>query len=438
MHADQRGFSLLEVLIAMFVLAIIAIPICRVYVSAARTNAKARKQAGATAVAENIMEGCNAFSYEDIARQFDPAQTDNADFLICRIPTDRNDKAPEAGKPAVRALSSGDPADGGVLVYTLRGVEEDAYTFDVRVTIDPTKYSREDESDPLLANDYELISMTGYNAEKDYMFVEGENALRQSCMDHGFSYDEVADSIKREMVVTVDAVDDDADGANDYVIVSMVINYEIVGAGVTWADTSLGARQYMTEELLRNCYLCYLPNYAASNAGRSQYDTITIHNGDNVPFHLYLIKQSNSVDPALENHEDHYAPAVNIYEGQWAADGQGSYLTLHTNYKTNLARIRDDDETNDEVYGGIGPVYGYRYLDADSGTPVDRSGDDDAVGDVLIMTDSAVNTRQANRMFHVTVEIYESGACDENFSGASADRVTTLSSFGGVSPTPGA
>ncbi|MCM1539528.1 MAG: prepilin-type N-terminal cleavage/methylation domain-containing protein, partial [bacterium] len=73
--ADQKGFTLLEVLIAMIILAVIAIPICRVYVSAAQTNAKARKQASATAVAENTMEGINAFSYEDVIRQFDPSVT---------------------------------------------------------------------------------------------------------------------------------------------------------------------------------------------------------------------------------------------------------------------------------------------------------------------------------------------------------------------------
>lgn len=421
-YADQRGFSLLEVLLAMIILAIIALPICRVYISAARTNAKSRKQASATAVAENTMEGINAFSYEDIVRQFDPAQTPNADFLICRIPTDTEDK--DSSDP-VRALYSGDVSAGGPLVYTMQGVEEDVYTFDVRVTIDPTPYDGVTESGEKRINEYELASVTSYNADKDYLFVEGENALRQACVDHGYSYDDVADQLRREMVVTVEAVDDDADGVRDYVTVGMMIHYEIVGTGTTWTDTSYGARQYSTDELLRNCYLCYLPNYAADTGARSGYDTITIRNEDNVPFDLFLIKQNSNVDSDLEVHEDHYTPQVDLYEGQWAAAGQGSYLTLHANYKTNLERAKDDDETNDGISGG-GPVYHYFYRTVEN-VSADVSGGYDAVSGVLDVTDSAVDTYQGNRMFRVTVEIYEQGACDENFSGATASRVTVLS-----------
>ena len=70
----------MEVIIAMVVLAIIAVPICHAFVTAARTNAKARKQASANAVAENVMEGINAYSYEELVRQF--AEVPVGEFLI--------------------------------------------------------------------------------------------------------------------------------------------------------------------------------------------------------------------------------------------------------------------------------------------------------------------------------------------------------------------
>lgn len=64
----NSGFTLLEVLIAMTILAIIVAPLLHGFVTAARTNQKARKIMRATTAAENIMEQIKATSVADIAR----------------------------------------------------------------------------------------------------------------------------------------------------------------------------------------------------------------------------------------------------------------------------------------------------------------------------------------------------------------------------------
>ena len=395
--SDQRGFTLLEVLIAMIILAVIAVPICRVYVSAARTNAKARKQASATAVAENTMEGINAFSYDDVIRQFDPAVTPNGDFLICQNVTQRH--------------QYGSIGEDGKVVYALEGVEEDVYRFDVRVTIDPSEYARASEADERKINDYELAAISGYSSDKDYLYVLAEGSLRSW---FGLDYDTIHDQVNRKIQITVTK---DGEGENQGIVVSMSIGY--------WRNTdseptvleSCGAQRFDGEDALRSVYLCYEPNYAAGfGTGK---DKIEIVNPDNVDFELYLIKQNCPTWADLSVREERYAPEITLREGSWAESGQGSYVTIYNNYGTNLAT--DADISN------VHALYHYYYSVEGSAKETHGEATNTALTQALRIGGSAVHTEKRFRMFLVTVEVYEAGAFAENFDGTTKDCITVLS-----------
>lgn len=390
----------MEVLIAMIILAIIAIPICRVYVSAARTNAKARKQASATAVAENTMEGINAFSYEDVIRQFDPALTSDGDFLICQNVTQRH-------------LCGSIDADGKA-VYALENVGEDVYQFDVRVTIDPSVYARENETDAPKVNDYELVAMSGYNSAKDYLYVWDEGSLR-SCFG-SVEYDAIERHVNRKIQLTITK---ETTPGGERVIVSMKAAYW--KPGETSELEPLGAQSFEGEDLLRSVYLCYEPNYAAGyGTGK---DEIEIINLDNVEFELYLIKQNCPTWPDLFVREGQYAPEITVREGQWAEEDQGSYIKIYNNYGTNLG----DDSII--VLNNVHASYRYYYRSAGDGSAKEVTGRavDTTVSDALCIGGSAVHTEKRFRMFLVTVEVYESGAYAENFDGTTKKCVTVLS-----------
>lgn len=62
----NAGHTLVELLIAVTILAIVVLPLMHGFVSAARTNAKARKLAQATTAAWNVMEEIKTASLEDI------------------------------------------------------------------------------------------------------------------------------------------------------------------------------------------------------------------------------------------------------------------------------------------------------------------------------------------------------------------------------------
>ena len=61
---DSRGSSLIEVIVAMLVLAIIILPMLDMFTSAGRTNARARSRQYANSVLENVLEELSAGNYE--------------------------------------------------------------------------------------------------------------------------------------------------------------------------------------------------------------------------------------------------------------------------------------------------------------------------------------------------------------------------------------
>lgn len=68
---NNAGFSLVELLIAMVVLAIIVVPLLHSFVTSARTNAKSRSTMHATAIAEDVMEMFEAHSLEEMAEIYE-------------------------------------------------------------------------------------------------------------------------------------------------------------------------------------------------------------------------------------------------------------------------------------------------------------------------------------------------------------------------------
>ncbi len=65
----NQGFTLVEVLIAVAILAVAVTPILSSFVTTAKVNSNARRKFTATTVAESLMESVKAFSLNDFATQ---------------------------------------------------------------------------------------------------------------------------------------------------------------------------------------------------------------------------------------------------------------------------------------------------------------------------------------------------------------------------------
>ena len=70
----DAGFSLVELLIAVTILAIIVVPLLHMFVTSTRINVKSRQTLRATTVAQDIMEGLKAYTLEEVSTQFEPPE----------------------------------------------------------------------------------------------------------------------------------------------------------------------------------------------------------------------------------------------------------------------------------------------------------------------------------------------------------------------------
>jgi prepilin-type N-terminal cleavage/methylation domain-containing protein len=66
---NNSGFSLVELIVTVTILAIIVVPLLRAFVISAQTNAKAKERLRATDLAQNIMENMEAYGLETLSEQ---------------------------------------------------------------------------------------------------------------------------------------------------------------------------------------------------------------------------------------------------------------------------------------------------------------------------------------------------------------------------------
>lgn len=59
---DNKGYTLVEIIAAVVILAIVVIPLLNCFLSVAKLNAKAKKEQEATVAAQNLMETIKASS----------------------------------------------------------------------------------------------------------------------------------------------------------------------------------------------------------------------------------------------------------------------------------------------------------------------------------------------------------------------------------------
>lgn len=82
----NKGFTLVEVLIAVAVLAVLTVPLLANFVTSSRVNLKSKRVMNATAVAQNIMEGLSSYGVENSIIQLE--NTNATPFKLFFMPDD--------------------------------------------------------------------------------------------------------------------------------------------------------------------------------------------------------------------------------------------------------------------------------------------------------------------------------------------------------------
>jgi len=258
---NNAGVSLIEVVIAVTILAIVVIPFAHSFITAANTNAKSQKALRATTICENAMEIFENISIEK----------------------------------AVLTYGGLEDSTTGICTFSVTGDElgeVNGSDYEIDITLDPTVYSTQNQ---LNVTDIEAISSNGcgvfsmsptYDATIYSNYSTLNNSARSS--NPGLTRRDEAyykANLKREIVVSVVKNGQRINAAGEYVDiikVSVAVSYEDTGNTVLAKDKIHTEVKEIfdnstTYETLKGVYILYTPRY--SPAGQ---DKIIIKNENNV------------------------------------------------------------------------------------------------------------------------------------------------------------
>lgn len=257
MKQDNRGATLIEILVAMAILAICALPLFKSLILSAQTNVKAREHLSATTAAESVMEEMKADGMEKFL------QENQGNKYIKDV-----EKITEAG--AVTGYC-----------FTYPNYEVDGKRYEVKVEVRPYRNTDEGAKD---YNSKEISDLYRMDLRTDGIYVQDEKTMAN-------------DFVKLVSEGTFEASDRDTvlsgldieysymvGGGSDVQTLDQTVTYRYNGTLVGEHETILYDSSHADGQL-KNLYICFIPNKS---------NTITIVNKGDYPLTVYLIKQGTS------------------------------------------------------------------------------------------------------------------------------------------------
>lgn len=317
----NAGFSLVELLIAVIVLAIIIVPFSRSFISSSRMNGNSRRLQRATTVAQDIVEGLKAYNIDELKEQFeDPLNGFYVvDSKLVHGKIER-DKTMESNDPHF----SGDADAPGVYYFKMQDVKIQNVEYDALIKIDASVYKagnlKSDDPNNKHDNAFNASDMAKpgsvmKNRDGSYVQPVGltravldEIQERFGLTDPGalvipegeeFSFKifkNMGGRIERTVEVDIkkDHTETDEDGNNVvYCNAEITFDYECTYNGTTEhiygrSASSVGVIDHVlcaADITSGNFYLFYYPCYEA------QTDNIIINNDSKEPFQIFIVKQ---------------------------------------------------------------------------------------------------------------------------------------------------
>ena len=441
---DNRGMTLVELLVAIVLLAIVVVPLLHVFITAAKTNLKARERLRITTAAQDIMEGLKADSIAELAYQFDYPEVSHAanpnikaanEFHLIRkslinggsggiqevravidettreVTSITPVNAAETDENKVPSVHS---VDGGVTYefvekpdgkyyFTLENVTLQNASFDALIEVDATPYRAGGSvsADTARHNEKEIINISTMDTRYDAFYVQTADMVTTVLQEMNATYTPAtpvkAEDLKMEITMKVSNTVAPT-GIN---MTKAAINYTFSTGGTTPYVVSKDYdffSNYATGAELRNVYLFYFPLY-----GGIAPDKITYENQDGVPTTLHVIKQEPVDTTNLAYKETNYHCDFTIKE-------IGDRVDPLTKFRTNL-----DTNLFDAYTAGVAPtpLNGIRYYLNST-----------LLSNANFNVDTLSGEETVDRIFDVTIDLYEAGSLGGGFP--LEDKLTTL------------
>ena len=286
---SNKGFSFIEVIIAIAILAIIVLPLLNAFVTSSRLNEKSKNKLLAIETAKNIMEKMNRYNLAEIAKGVNPSiATDlkfgNTGFAELEYSTSENKYIVATDTSIKLNTATGKydfyPRKDNKYCYFLKDINSGGFKANVLITV-----SKPAISAGAISN---LVPM---DSNKD-IIVDGtvtEGAVvskikNDSSYPDGIKNKVTENSIRREIHITVEA------GG----IATVKTEYKYFVEGVTEQFININDLKTETvdspKEELRSIYLFIEP---WMRSGKNE--KIVINNPSNQKFNLYLVKQGTAI-----------------------------------------------------------------------------------------------------------------------------------------------
>lgn len=327
---NNKGFSLLEVLIAVVILSIVSIPIIRSFATVAKTNGNAKVLLRATDGAENMMENIEYQTLEELAARYDIS--------------DQNTITIDATSGKYQFVIK-DVADLPVKLPT---------GYYMTITADPTLYPN---ANALNISDVKSMSISDsavYEMSQLYdagIYENFDTWNLEAHDDQPMLYQRVNNEyFKKNLTRTIEVVidksgtaTDEAGNEVDLVTVNLNIRYYFRSKSLYQNYLPNDQKEYVesSRELYNNLttkvplsgiFIFYQPRYLATANGNN--DNIVINNSDNVPVNVLLAAQRGADDASYKTQYFNAVtgPNVTVVENPEGAiaDADGA-VTLFTN-----------------------------------------------------------------------------------------------------------
>ena len=453
---DDRGVTLVEIIVSIAILAIIVLPFLNAFVTATKTNVKAKNEMNATHLATNIMEGIEKNSMKTLAYQFNypseyfdvadgfnisdgssacellkksdkfdnvkrlediSAEIVNKDDVItsCIHKTDAKAKIGDA------SLWNFRESDAHKYYFYMSGVQSGTKKYNALVTVD-AKSDAESDNKVKKYNMDEVADMSAMDANFDCMSADKYSATNIisafNNMNPGFSVQQ--SDIKRTIKIDIEK---SGAASNKATKVTVSYSYSIKnGVKKTFPDPNSALKDDYTMVIydnssdtvnhnLRNVYLFYNPWYTSTgNTWDTANDVIIVNNKDKVDCTVNIVKQKTISDQSeLSTKESTYKAYVRVSE---PGNRTGhAYTHIATNLNVNMGAPDNPLQPGQAIYGFNNNVI---------------QNDVKAIVDIKNLTKS----KASERLYDVKVDIYESKASLDDIFKDKDPVVTMTGSMG--------
>lgn len=435
----NAGFSMLELLIAVTILAIITIPMLHMFVTSARINGKSRITLRATVLAQDIVEALKAYHIEEIQDQFNGVE----DFEMLNASVIAGD-CTYTEDVAREIAENPDPDDSskakpGRYYFILRNAKLENSKFDVLISVDATGYVEGTTSTKhdsyLNTSDVAKVASMNKNTDASYeqSALMNEAALSRAQLEleipgENVTYKTAGLTCERTFTVTfkdAGTVTDKEGITKQKTEAFVTCKYEFSYGGETYTyipDGMAGVDDAGNTGLPcgsftgRNFYFFYYPLYDATT-DKLIFDGTAAGWTKDEPMNLYIAKQTDTTltDMDLNKAETSYKPVVNVLAA--GSETFRIFTNLGVNlvneaFLTGLGATPSDPKKPESVKelknlaifqhnGAVtAKTLDIYYLSGMRDTNYGKKGTDDAVTEFI---------------YDIVVEVYEQGAADAGF-----------------------